>query len=109
MTYQSSPNFIFLDFSVRFLTLEGFPSNGSMEIFINRTWKPLCIASWDNTEKTLVCQAQGYNGSTFEVDWHNGTNSAGNTTYSCEQLKQNCPEETDPEIKCSGNKRLFGS
>ena len=108
MTNQSSPNFIFLEFSVRFLAIEGFPSDGSMEIFINRTWKQLCIANWDNTEKTLVCQAQGYNGSTLKVDWQNGTNSVGNTNYSCEQLKQNCQEKTDPEIKCSGNKRSFG-
>ena len=87
--------------------MEGFPSNGSVEIFINRTWKHLCIANWDNTETAVVCQAQGYNGFTSEVDWQGGTNSPGNTTHSCEQLKQNCREKTKEEIKCSGNKTFL--
>ena len=78
-----------------------------MEIFINRTWKHLCIANWDNTERNLVCQAQGYNGSTLEVDWQGGTSSAGTTTNSCKQLKQTCQVKTNQEIKCSGNKRFL--
>ena len=87
--------------------MEGFPSNGSMEIFINRAWKHLCIANWDNTERNLVCQAQGYNGSTLEVDWQGGTNSTGTSTDSCKQLKQTCQVKTNQEIKCSGNKRFL--
>ena len=108
MTNQSSTKFFFLDFSARFLTIEGFPSNGSIEIFINRAWKHLCIANWDSTERNLVCQAQGYNGSTLKVDWQGGINSARTTTDSCKQLKQTCQVKTNQEIKCSGNKIFLG-
>ena len=87
--------------------MKGFPSNGSMEIFINRTWKHLCIAYWDNTERNLVCQAQGYNGFTSEADWQGGINGAKNITHSCEQLKKTCQEKTKQEIKCSGNKTFL--
>ena len=101
MTNQSFHHF-FLEFPVRFLTVKGFPSNGSMEIFNNGTWKQLCIANWDNVERLLVCQIQGYNGSTLEVDWPREKNGSGNTSHSCEQLTQNCEEKIDREIKCSG-------
>ncbi|XP_067025669.1 hemicentin-1-like [Acropora muricata] len=96
------------DFPVRFLTVEGFPSNGSMEIFNNGTWKQLCIANWDNVEGLLVCQEQGYNGSTLRVDWQREQNGSGNTSHSCEQLTQSCEEKIDREIKCSVAVRLVG-
>ena len=107
MTNKSSPNFFSLEFPVRFLTIEGFPSNGSMKIFNNGTRKYLCVANWDNVERTLVCQAQGYNGSSVEVHSESETNSSGNTTHSCEYVTQNCEEKINTEIKCSGIIRTF--
>ena len=107
MTNESSHNFFFLEFPVRFLTIEGFPSNGSMEIFNNGTWKYLCVANWDDVERTLVCQGQGYNGSSVEVHSESKTNSSGNTTHSYEYLTQNCKEKINTEIKCSGIIRTF--
>ena len=102
MTNQSSHLFFFLDFSVRFLTIKGFPSNGSMEIFGNGKWRDLCVTNWNDAERNLVCQAQGYNGSSLEVHSKSGTNSSGNTSHSCEQLTQNCEERSSREIKCLG-------
>ena len=96
--------FLVLEFRVGFRTTEGFPSTGSMGIFINGAWKDLCVANWDVIERNLVCQSQGYNGSTQGVHWKSGTNSLGNTTYSCKQLTQNCEEKINAEIKCSGIK-----
>ena len=108
MTNQSSHRFFFfLDFSVRFLIIKGFPSNGSMEIFSNGKWKDLCVTSWNDAERNLVCQAQGYNGSSLKVDSKGETNSFGNTTHSCEQLTQNCEERISREIKCSGIKTFL--
>ena len=94
--------FFFLEFRVSFRTSEGYPSNGSMGIFNSGTWKDLCVANWDLVERNLVCQVQGYNESSLRVHSKSGTNSLGNTTYSCEQLPQNCEEKIDTEIKCSG-------
>ena len=100
----------FLEFPVRFLTIERFSSNGSMEIFNYGTWKYLCVANWDDAERSLVCQAQGYNGSSqWEVHSKSGTNSSGNTTRSCEHLTQNCEEKIYTEIKCSGIIVTFSS
>ena len=101
---MANPSFhlLFLEFPVRFHTIEGFPSNGSMEIFNKGAWKPLCNANWDDVERTLVCQVQGYNGSSLEVDWQKEANSSENTPHSCEQLAQNCKDKIDREIKCSG-------
>ena len=84
--------------------MKGFPSNGSMQILSNGTWKGLCITNWNDAERNLVCQAQGYNGSSFGVCSHSKTNSSGNTTRSCEQLTQDCEEKISREIKCSGIK-----
>ena len=106
MTNQSFHNF-FLDFSVRFLTLKGFPSHGSMQIFSNGTWKDLCITNWNDTERNLVCQAQGYNGTGLEVYSNSGTNTSGNTTQSCEHLTQNCEKKISREIKCLGIKKFL--
>ena len=78
-----------------------------MRIFKNGIWKDLCVANWDVVERNLVCQAQGYNGSILGVHSKTGTNSLGNTTYSCEQLKRNCEEEINTEIKCSGIKTFL--
>ncbi|XP_044176618.1 scavenger receptor cysteine-rich domain superfamily protein-like [Acropora millepora] len=58
--------------------------------------------------QSLVCQAQGYNGSSLEVHSKSGTNSSGNTTHSCEHLTQNCEEKINTEIKCSVPVRLAG-
>ncbi|XP_044165708.1 hemicentin-1-like [Acropora millepora] len=96
------------EFRVSFRTTKGYPSNGSMGIFKNGTWKDLCVANWDAVERNLVCQAQGYNGSSLGVHFKSATNSVGNTTYSCEQLAQNCKEEINTEIKCSVPSRLAG-
>ena len=98
------PFFLFLDFSVRLLTIKGFPSNGSLQILTNGTWKDLCITNWNEAERNLVCQAQGYNGSSLGVCSNSGTNTSGNTTHSCEQLTQDCEEKISREIKCSGIK-----
>ena len=106
MTNQSSHNF-FLDFSVRFLTIKGFPSHGSMQILSNGTWKDICITNWNDAERNLVCQAQGYNGASLEVYSNSGTNISGNTTHSCEQLSQKCEEKISREIKCSGIKKFL--
>ena len=95
--------FLFLSFR----TTGGYPSNGSMGIFNNGTWKDLCVANWDVVERNLVCQAQGYNGSSLGVHFKSATNSVGNTTYSCEQLTQNCEEKINTEIKCSGIKTFL--
>ena len=62
MTNQSSLN-LFLDFLVRFLSMKRFPSHGSMQILSNGTWKDLCITNWNDAERNLVSQEQGYNGS----------------------------------------------
>ena len=78
-----------------------------MAIFNNGTWKDLCVANWDDTERELVCQAQGYKGSSLEVHSKSGTNSSGNTTYSCKQSTQNCEERINTEIKCSGIEIFF--
>ena len=78
-----------------------------MGIFNNGTWKDLCVANWDVVERNLVCQAQGYSGSSLRVHSKSGTNSLGNTTYSCEQLTQNCEEKINTEINCSGIKTLL--
>ena len=78
-----------------------------MGIFNNGTWKDLCVANWDVAERNLVCQAQGYNKSSLGVHFKSATNSLGNTTYSCEQLTQNCEEEINTEIKCSGIKTFL--
>ena len=99
--------FFFLEFRVSFRTTGGCPSNGSMGIFNNGVWKDLCVANWDVVERNLVCQAQGYNGSSLGVHPKSGTNSLGNTTYSCEQLTQNCEEKINKEIKCSGIKTFL--
>ena len=107
VTHQCSQHvfffvFFFLEFRVSFRTKGCCPSNGSMGIFKKGTWKDLCVANWDVVERNLVCQAQGYNGSSLENHSKSGTNSLGNTTYSCEQLTQNCEEKFNTEIKCSG-------
>ena len=78
-----------------------------MGIFNNGTWKNLCVANWDVAERNLVCQAQGYNGSSLGVHFISERNSLGNTTYSCEQFTQNCKEEINTEIKCSGIKTFL--
>ncbi|XP_067023937.1 scavenger receptor cysteine-rich domain-containing group B protein-like [Acropora muricata] len=96
------------DFSVRFLTIKGFPSNGSMQILSDFTWKDLCITNWNDAERNLVCQAQGYNGSSLGVYSNSGTNSSGNTSHSCEHLTQDCEEKISREIKCSVPVRLAG-
>ncbi|XP_044182828.1 hemicentin-1-like [Acropora millepora] len=96
------------EFRISFRTTEGYPSNGSMGIFNNGTWKDLCVANWDVVERNLVCQAQGYNGSSLGVHPKSGTNSSGNASYSCEQLTQNCEEKINTEIKCSVPVRLAG-
>ena len=98
------PIFFFLGFSVRLLTIKDFPSNVSLQILTNGTWKDLCITNWNEAERNLVCQAQGYNGSSPGVCSSSGTNSSGNTTHSCEQLTQDCEDKISREIKCSGIK-----
>ncbi|XP_074608769.1 scavenger receptor cysteine-rich domain-containing group B protein-like [Acropora palmata] len=103
---SQSINVVVVDFRVSFRT-RGYPSTGSMRIFKNGIWKDLCVANWDVVERNLVCQAQGYNGSILGVHSKTGTNSLGNTTYSCEQLKRNCEEEINTEIKCSGIKTFL--
>ena len=97
----------FLEFRLSFRTKRGYPSTGSMRIFNNGTWKDLCVANWDVVERNLVCQAKGYNGSRLGVHSKSGTNSLGNTTYSCEKLSQNCEEKINTEIKCSGIKTFL--
>ena len=97
----------FLEFRLSFRTTGGYPFNGSMGIFNNGTWKDLCVANWDVVERNLVCQAQGYNGSSLGVHFNGATNSVGNTTYSCEQLTQNCEEKINTESKCSGIKTFL--
>ncbi|XP_067024015.1 scavenger receptor cysteine-rich domain superfamily protein-like [Acropora muricata] len=94
-------------FRLSFRTTGGYPSNGSMGIFNNGTWKDLCVANWDVVERNLVCQAHGYNGSSLGVHFKSATNSVGNTTYNCEQLTQNCEEKINTKIKCSGIKTFF--
>ena len=98
--------FFFLEFRVSFRT-RGYPSTGSMGIFNDGTWKDLCVSNWDVVERNLVCQAQGYNGSSLGVHSKSATNSLGKTTYSCEQLTQNCEEKINTEIKCSGIKTFL--
>ncbi|XP_067023854.1 uncharacterized protein [Acropora muricata] len=93
------------EFRVNFCTTRDYPSTGSIRIFNNGIWKDLCVANWDVVERNLVCQAQGYNGSRLGVHSKSGRNSLGNTTYSCEQ--QNCEEENNTEIKCSGIKTFL--
>ena len=105
----TNQNFFFQEFPVRFLTIEGFPSNGSMEILNNGTWKFLCVANWNDVERNSVCQAQGYNGSSLELHSHSGTNSSGNITHSCEYLTQNCENKINTEINCSGIIKKFFS
>ena len=78
-----------------------------MGIFNNGVWQDLCVANWDLVERNLVCQAQGYNGSSLGVHSKSGTNNLGNTPYSCEQLTQNCGEKNNTEIKCSGIKTFL--
>ena len=78
-----------------------------MQILSNGTWKDLCITNWNDAERNLVCQAQGYNGTTLEVYSNTGTNTSGNITQSCEQLTQNCEEKISREIKCSGIKKFL--
>ncbi|XP_044172195.1 deleted in malignant brain tumors 1 protein-like [Acropora millepora] len=95
-------------FSVRLLTIKDVPSTGSLQILTNGTWKDLCITNWNEAERNLVCQAQGYNGSSLGVCSNSGTNSSGNTTHSCEQLTQDCDEKISREIKCSVPVRLVG-
>ena len=101
------PIFFFLDFSVRLLTIKGFPSNGSFQILSNGTWKDLCITNWNEAERNLVCQAQGYIGYSLGDGSNSGTNSSGNTTHSCEQFTQDCEEKISREIKCSGIKTFL--
>ena len=108
MSNQSSQQFnFFLEFPVSFRKTKDCPSNGSMVIFKTGTWKDLCVANWDALQRNLVCQAQGYNGSSLGVLSKSGTNSIGKTAYSCEQLTQNCERKTDTEIKCSGIKTFL--
>ena len=71
-------------------------------ILSNGTWKDLCITNWNDAERNLVCQEQGYNGSSLEVYSNSGTNGSGNTIRSCEQLTQNCEKKISRGIKCSG-------
>ena len=78
-----------------------------MRIFNNGRWKDLCVANWDVVERNLVCQGQGYNGPSQGVHSKTGTSSLENTTYSCEQLTQNCEEKINTEIKCSGIKTFL--
>ena len=78
-----------------------------MEVLNNGIWKDLCVANWDDIERNLVCQVQGYRGSSLEVHSKSVTNSSGNTTHSCEQLTQNCEERISREIKCSGIKTFL--
>ena len=99
--------FFFLEFRVSFRTKVHYPSTGSMRIFNNGSWKDLCVANWDAVERNLVCQARGYNGSSQGVHSKTGTSSLGNTTYSCEQLTQNCEEKINTEVKCSGIKTFL--
>ena len=100
--------FLFLlEFRVSFRKKMYHPSTGTMRIFNNGTWKDLCVANWDVVERNLVCQAQGYNGPSQEAHSKTGTSSLGNTTYSCEQLTQNCEEKINTEIKCSGIKTFL--
>ena len=98
--------FFFLEFRVGFRKKVYYPSTGTMRIFNNGRWKDLCVANWDVVERNLVCQAQGYNGSSQGAHSKTRTSSLGNTTYSCEQLTQNC-EEKNTEIKCSGITTFF--
>ena len=100
-------NICFLEFRVSFRTTGGYPSTGTMRIFKNGRWKDLCVAKWDAIERNLVCQAQGYNGSSLGVHSKSGTNSLGNSPYSCEQITQNCTEKINTEIKCSGIKTFL--
>ena len=109
MSNQCFQHFFFLEFRVSFRKTGGCPSHGSMGIFNNGTWKDLCVANWDLIERNLVCQAQGYNGSSLGVNSKSGTNNLGNTTYSCKQLTQNCEETINTEIKCSGIKTFLSS
>ena len=102
LTNQSSHHFFFQEFPVRFLTIQGFPSNGSMEILKNGTWKYLCLGNWNDVERNSVCQAQGYNGSSLELYSNSGTNSSGNITQNCEYLTQNCENKINTDINCSG-------
>ena len=95
------------EFRVRFRSRGGCPSNGFMGIFNNGAWKDLCVANWNVVERNLVCQAKGYNGTSQGVHSKSGTNSLRNTTYSCEQLTQNCEEKINTEIKCSGIKTFL--
>ena len=97
----------FLEFRVSFRQKMGYPSTGSMRIFNNGRWKDLCVANGDVVERNLVCQAQGYNGSSQGVHSKTGTSSLGKTTYSCEQLTQNCEEKINTEITCSGIKTFL--
>ena len=97
----------FLEFRVSFRTTGGCPSNGSMGIFNNGTWKDLCVANWDVVERNLACQAQGYNGSSLGVHSKSQTNSLGNLTNSCEQLTQDCEEKINTPLKCSGIKTFL--
>ena len=79
-----------------------------MEIFNYDTWKYLCVTNWDGAERSLICQAQGYNGSSLKVHSKRGTNSSGNTTHSYEYLTQSCENKINTEINCSGmNKKFF--
>ena len=102
-----SISLFFLEFRLSFRTTGGYPSNGSMGIFNNGTWKDLCVANWDVVERNLVCQAHGYNGSSLGVHFKSATDSVGNTTYNCEQPTQNCEEKINTKIKCSGIKTFF--
>ena len=105
LSYQCSQHvFFFLEFRISFRTTGGYPSNGSMGIFNNGTWKDLCVANWNVVERNLVCQAQGYIGSSLGGYSKSGTNSSENASYSCEKLTQNCEEKINTEIKCSGIK-----
>ncbi|XP_044172021.1 scavenger receptor cysteine-rich type 1 protein M130-like, partial [Acropora millepora] len=79
-----------------------------MQMLSNGTWQDLCITNWNDAERNLVCQVQGYNGSSLGVSSNSGANSSGNTNHSCERLTQNCEEKINKEIKCSVPVRLAG-
>ncbi|XP_068757949.1 fibroblast growth factor receptor 1-like [Montipora capricornis] len=99
------------EFPVRFQT-EGNPSTGLMQIHKNNTWKALCTAHWNNSERILACHVNGYsdyNNDNFTGNWKRGNTSLMNiTSHSCSSITQSCGLINN-QTECPVPVRLIGA
>ncbi|XP_068690792.1 hemicentin-1-like [Montipora foliosa] len=99
------------EFPVRFQA-EGNPSTGLMQIHKNNTWKALCTAHWNNSERILACHVNGYsdyNNDNFTGNWKRGNTSLVNiTSHSCSSITQSCGL-INKKIGCPVPVRLIGA